>query len=235
MLFFLPLVLAGPGDIAPAAQELDAAESRLDALLSTSESVAAATLRLQVAWTQVPVVKGGPCADHDRLSLGWRIERFGSAWRESAQALRAESDRLQALRAAATVAPLLDTARAERIAGSMAAARTQVSRFLQASAWQVAYVRPVLSACPLAGPGLSTGVVDAAVIARTDAVRPVAVMARAAGFVCPQGSPADDAIVLVNGGVACWAPDATCTCEPTTVFPGAVLGPPVVEGTAEGG
>lgn len=235
MLLYLPLALAGPAEIAPAAQELDASESRLEALLATSEGVGAATLRLQVAWTQAPAPKGGPCADHDRLSLGWRVERFGAAWREAVQALRVEGGRLDALRAAPTVAPLVDAARGARIAGARARVDAQVSAFLQASAWEVAYVRPVLSACPLAGPGLSAGVASLPVPARDDPPRPVAVIGRGAGFVCPQGTPADDAVVLVNGGEACWAPDATCTCEPVAVYPGAVLGPPVVEGVPEGG
>ncbi len=238
MLWIVPLILAAPGDLAPGAQELDAAELRLGELRAATEAAGTATLRLQAAWTEWASAKGSPCDDHDRLSLGWRIERFGAAWREASQALRAQASRVRSLRAASTVAPLVDEARGRRIGEALSAADEQALAFLQASAWQVAYVRPVLGACPLAGEGLDRGLAVAPLPARGEAARPVAVLARGSGFVCPGAIPADDAVVLVAAELgqaarACWAADATCACEVGEVFPGAVLGPPVVEGTGE--
>ncbi|MBM4393877.1 MAG: hypothetical protein FJ090_22345, partial [Deltaproteobacteria bacterium] len=159
-------------------------------------------------------------------------------WREASQALRAQAARVRGLRAVATVAPLVDEARGLRIGEALDAADAQALAFLQASAWQVAYVRPVLGACPLAGEGLDAGLATGPLPARGDVPLPVAVLARGAGFVCPGAIPADDAVVLVAaepGGAAraCWAADATCACEVVEVFPGAVLGPPIVEGTGE--
>ncbi|MBM4390305.1 MAG: hypothetical protein FJ090_04215, partial [Deltaproteobacteria bacterium] len=79
MLWVVPVIMAAPGDLAPGAQELDAAEARLGELRAAAEATATATLRLQTAWTERPAAKGrSPCDDHDRLSLAWRIERLGA-------------------------------------------------------------------------------------------------------------------------------------------------------------
>ena len=173
--------------------------------------------------------------------LGWRIERFGAAWREAAQAWRAQADRVRGLRAAPTVLPLVDERRAARLDAALAGADASAAAFVQASAWQVAYVRPTLAACPLVGVGLSDGLDTLPVAARGEDLGPVAVLAVGDGFVCPGAIRADDAVVLVAREpasrkelpLACWAPDATCACTPVPVFPAAVLGPPVVEGTGE--
>src|SRR5688572_26337469 len=74
------LAQAAPPDLAPGAPELLAAERRLEALLNTAVATERATSRLQAAFTQIPAPKS-VCSDLDRVGLGWRIERFGSAWR----------------------------------------------------------------------------------------------------------------------------------------------------------
>jgi hypothetical protein len=59
---------------------------------------------------------------------------------------------------------------------------------------------------------------------------PVAVLGMGDGYVCLGAEPAearraDDGVVMVPGGRACWARNASCGCTPEPVEPGAVLGP----------
>ncbi len=229
-MIWIGLLLAlSPADLAPGAQELAAAEARFQEVFDAAEATGTAVTQLQSRW----VVNEAPrevCDDHDRLALGWRIERFGAAWRESSQALRAQSARLRELQGAPTVAPLVAGEAGAALATRLTAADALVARFLQGSAWEVAYVRPVLAACPIAGAGLDDGVNNPPLRAKAEGSGLVAVLASGDGVVCPGAVRADDAIVLLKDGVGCWAPDATCACEPRTVFPGAVLGPPIVEG-----
>jgi hypothetical protein len=226
----LLLLAAAPADLAPGAGELEAARKRYDEVYAVAEATGVAVAQLQTTWALGAVPKS-PCGDLDRLSLGWRLERFGAAWREAVQALRTRSEELRVLRAAPTVSPLLLGAAGVQLDEKLARADALVGRFLQTSAWQVAYVRPTLAACPITGEGLSPGVANLPLAARGEGEGLVAVVGRGDGFVCPGPIRGDDAVVLVAGGSACWAPDATCGCEPAPVFPGAVLGPPIVEGT----
>lgn len=229
----IPIVLllaATPGDLAPGAGELATARSRFADLRVAADATGLAVAQLQVAWTEHPVPKAA-CDDLDRLSLGWRMERFGAAWREAVQALRASTAELRALRLAPTISPLLTGPAAEALVAELAAADAEVAQFLQASAWQVAYVRPALSACPITGEGLSPGMNHLPLAARGEGAARVAVIGRGDGYVCPDAVRADDAVVLVKGGAACWSADASCACTPEPVFPGAVLGPPIVDGT----
>lgn len=229
-MIWIGLFLAlSPADLAPGAQELAAAELRFQEVFDAAEATGAAVTQLQSRWVATPAPKG-PCDDHDRLALGWRIERFGAAWRESAQALRVQSARLRELQAAPTVAPLVAGDAGAKLGARLAAADALVARFVQGSAWEVAYVRPVLAACPIADPGLDDGVNNPPLRAKSEGSGVVAVLASGDGVVCPGAVRADDAVVLLPGGQGCWAPDATCACEPRVVFPGAVLGPPIVEG-----
>ncbi|MSQ02236.1 MAG: hypothetical protein EXR71_10165 [Myxococcales bacterium] len=228
MIALLLLLAPSPADLAPGAEELAAAEARFDDLSAAAEATATAVLSLQSAWAEGKPPKA-PC-DHERLSLGWRLERFGAAWREATQALRAQTTRLRALASEPTVSPLIAGDARARLDTRLSRADAGVATFLQASAWQVALIRPVLAACPLAGEGLDAGRANQPLAARDEGNGLVAVLARGDGVVCPSAVRADDAVVLVEGGLACWAPDDTCACEPAPVHPAAVLGPPVVEG-----
>ncbi len=228
-----PLLAAPPADLAPAAGELDASLARFEEVYAAADATGTAVAQLQVAWTQ-RVVPKTPCGDLDRLSLGWRLERFGAAWREGVQALRARSAELRMLQAAPTISPLLTGAAGERLDARLGRADAQVARFLQSSAWEEAYVRPALAACPLTGEGLSAGEANLPLLAAGEGGGLVALVGRGDGYVCPGAIRADDAVVLVREGSACWAPDSTCACTPAAVFPGAVLGPPIVEGTEPG-
>lgn len=218
-----------PADLAPGAPELQAAERRLRSLLDASLSTGAATARLQVQWTR-GVTTGDPCADFDRLDLGWRIERFGAAWREATQAAIAQSERTRKYRNAPTVAPLVDARWAAALDAMFAEAAAQAGAMLEASAWQATWVRPTLGACPIEPAHLSEGVREEPLAAAQERELPTAVLALGDGWVCPAAVRADDAIVLVTGGKACFSPDHACSCEPAPVWPGAVLGAAVAGG-----
>jgi hypothetical protein len=219
------LLGAAPADLAPGAPELLEAEARLRALLATSEAVGAATARLQVAWTAAPAPKKAPCADEARLEVGWRVERFGAAWREAAQAVRAQADRVRRLRSAPTVSPLVDSTWGRALDALQADAEREARAFVEASAWQVQYVRPVLGACVVPPPRPLPGIPMLSTPVRGVDRAPVAVLALGDGYVCPGGARADDAVVLVEGGEACWSASETCGCVARPVEPGAVLGP----------
>lgn len=218
---------AAPPDLAPGAPELLAAEGRLEALLNTAVATERATSRLQAAWAHLPVPKS-ICTDADRVSLGWRIERFGSAWREASQAARVQAERVRRIRSAATVAPLVSTTWTARLDRSLADADRGAAAVLEASAWEAAFVRPVLAACPVALPTNAPGIPMLDTPVRDEPAPYVAVLGLGDGWVCPGAARAEEAIVLV-AGQACWSQSPTCGCTPAKVEPGAVLGPPIVE------
>lgn len=223
-------LFAGPAaadapDLAPGVQELLGAESRLDALLDTAQATGRATGRLQAAWTRLPKPKT-PCADAERVALGWRIERFGSAWREASQAARAQADRVRRIRAAPTVAPLVDARWTARLDAQLAEADAAGLGLLEASAWEASFVRPTLAACPAATLVNTPGIPMLETPVRGEPEAYVAILALGDGWVCPGAARAEEAVVLVPGR-ACWSASPTCGCTPETVDPGAVLGPPV--------
>ncbi|MDP2309784.1 MAG: hypothetical protein Q8P18_27435 [Pseudomonadota bacterium] len=223
--------LAGPQELAPGVPELLAAEGRLEALLTTAVATERATSRLQVAWSSrpVPATRGGTaCADLDRVELGWRIERFGSAWREASQAARVQAERVRRIRSAATVAPLVDTAWTARLDGRLTEADRSARAFLEASAWEAAFVRPILGACPIAPLANTPGITMLETPVRDAPAAYVAVLAVGDGWVCPGAARAEESVVLVPGQ-ACWSASPTCGCTPANIEPGAVLGPPIVE------
>ncbi len=242
LLAALPFLMGvDPARLAPGAPELVASEERLRALVQASRAIGAATGRLQVAWTSRQLGPDGailpspsdPCADAGRVELGWRTERFGAAWREAAQAARAEAARLQAIRIAATAAPLVDGAWAASLDALVAETERQGRAILEASAWQVTYVRPSLAACPVAQPVTAAGVSMLEASVRRDVPSLVAVLATGDGWICdglgPSSVRAEEAVVLVDGAV-CWSASPTCGCTPFVVAPGAVVGPPVEPG-----
>lgn len=257
---------ARPSDLAPGAPELQEAELRLSNLLDGADAVRAATSRLQARWVtlalpvvglQDPKVKAAPidvCVA-ERMEIGWRIERFGAAWREAAQAVHAEAERVRTIRSAATVAPLIDARWAEALQGKLNAEEAGTRAFVEASVWQATFVRPVLTSCgsqpvlvgDLSGlsglPGVSgvsgepeppappNGESLTFVWERGHRGAPVAVLAPGDGWVCPGSLRADDAVLLLaaepDGATkACWSASSGCGCTPETVYPGGVVGPP---------
>lgn len=213
-----------PAELAPGAPELVAAEQRFATLLDLAAATRRATTRLQAEWTRRPTPIGA-CDDAARLEIGWRIERFGAAWREAGQAARAQAARVAAIRAAPTAAPLVDSGWAARLDALATRATEDTRAFLEASAWQATWVRPILSACPAVEVSPAPGVEMPEVPVRGERRTGVAVLALGDGWVCPEKVRADDAVVL-TGGEACWSASVTCGCTPEPVAPGAVLGPP---------
>ncbi len=195
--------------------------------MNTAVATERATARLQAAWTSRPRPKE-VCSDPERLSLGWRIERFGSAWRDASQAAHVQGDRVRRIRAAATVAPLVDTAWTRRLDRRLANADRSVAAELEASAWEAAFVRPTLAACPVPPLAASPGIPMLETPVRDEPVAYVAVLAIGDGWVCPGAARAEDAVTLVPGQ-ACWSASPTCGCTAEKVEPGAILGPPVLE------
>ncbi len=243
-LVLVSMALAGhPADLAPGAPDLQDSEQRLVALIAEADAVRAATSRLQARWvalghppadvdgtgkTVVPRAKPvDPCAQ-ERTDIGWRIERFGSAWREAAQAVHAEAGRLAGIRSAATVAPLVDARWGDRLNGLVAADTAGEKAFVEASVWQATFVRPVLDTCasapvkaaparkPKVKPDSQAETPDARVDEpaapppngealtfaweKGHVATPVAVLAAGDGWVCPAGIRADDAVVLLDPG-----------------------------------
>lgn len=211
-----------PAALAPGAPEFEAATARLDARLSAARAIGLATSLAQAAFTQLPA---GDCADAARLELGWRAERLGAAWREATQAAVAEADRVRRIRAAPTFSPLLSPARAAAVDATQAAVDLQRAAVLEAGAWQATFARPALAACPAPALAPREGFGPVAIAARGDPKLPVAVLAMGDGYVCPPGVRAEEAVVLLDAGEACWSASVTCGCAPRPVLPGAVLGP----------
>ena len=220
----LLLLALGPVDLAPGAPALQAESDRLETMLITAQSSQVASLRLQTRWT-VFATPATPCADKGRVEIGWRTERFGAAWRQAVQAVLAQADRVRRLRAQPTVAPLIDQRWGEALDTLLASAATQRTAFLEASAWQAAFVRPVLAQCPMVPPQPTDGLEVLEAPVRNAPELPVAVLALGDGYVCPGLQRADSAVVLVRSGRACWSVTDDCACDIRPVYPGAVLGP----------
>jgi hypothetical protein len=219
------LVAFSPADLAPGARELSAAEAHLQAMLRVARATRAATVRLQTAWTRQAAAKGDPCVDTARLELGWRIERFGAAWREAAQAARAAAADARRVRNAPTAAPLVEARWAASLEAAFAEADAIAASFVEASAWQATWVRPVLAACPIVPARPDPGQPGDPPTAAGEPAIPVAVLGLGDGWICPDRQRADESVVLLAGGEACWAPDVACSCEPQIALPGAVLAP----------
>lgn len=233
LVLLLPLLLASsPGDLAPGIPEVQASEAALAERLSATRAVATAVSRLQAEWTvRSPLVppKGGrpagPCDDAERVAVGWRIERFGAAWRELTQATVAEAGRVRRTRGSPVAAPLIDADWGRRLDALLAEADTARAAFLEASAWQARFVRPVLATCPAPELAPAPGFTGELPAVRGSAADPIAVLGFGDGVVCPGALPADGSVLLLPAPSACWEVGPGCACEAAPVAPGAVLGP----------
>jgi hypothetical protein len=228
---------------APTVPDLRAAEARLEALLRMSRATGVATARLQVAWTERGPVAGTshtdptPAAscDAEVLAIGWRVERFGAAWREAAQAARVQAARVRDMQLAPTVAPLVDARWSARIGARVSGAEAQERAFLEAGAWQAAWVRPELDRCPAPPAMPAQGIATLEVRVREAPLPDVAVIGLGDGWICAPGlrpTRAEDSLVLIpttpeGAPRACWSAEAGCGCTMAPVLPGALLGAPV--------
>ena len=57
----------------------------------------------------------------------------------------------------------------------------------------------------------------------------MAALAVGEGWICPGLQRAENAVVLVRNGRACWSPSDDCSCDIRPIAPGVVLGPPSEE------
>jgi hypothetical protein len=217
--------------LAPTRDDLARSAARLRAHVDAGEAVGAALTTLQRRWTTRTVSPEAPCAE---LETAWRLEQFGAALRDLTQAARVEARTMATLRGAATVAPLVSAS--ERTDGDALLAReAALERALAtAGAWQATYARPAMLGCPAAltatrDPIPATAPPVAPARARSDGATRTAILALGDGWACGGGGPtrAGDAVVVVEGTLACWAPTPDCACVPQAVVPGAVIGPPV--------
>ena len=224
---FLVLVplLAAPdlAALAPAPQDLAAAQAALRVDLDQARAAAEATERLQNALAESGALGRKPCSDPADAALIAREAVFGAAWRDAAQTARTDAARLQEILAAPTLAPLLDAGASAEAAALIDAADVLSRRYAEASAWHARHAQPRVARCPGA-------LAPAAGLPRAEAHAPGEVEALTAitgvggGVVCPTGAPADGRVVYVGASGACTSA-AGCGCAPAAVLPGAVLGP----------
>lgn len=209
--------------LAPTPADLAEGSRLLERRLAEAEALGEAVARLQNAWVSGGAVSRKGCTATDDLSLAARQLAFGAAWRDAAQAARAQLDRVLHMAASPTVAPLIDALDNERVGSLQAKVAQSTALYAEASAWQARVVGPAVVRCALAlvpAAGLSQDELRAAGEARPA----VAVSAVGGGRLCPLDVPADGRVVVLLDGRACYGA-STCGCAPAPVLPGEVLGP----------
>ena len=227
---FLILLSAGPPVVspsllAPGPQDLAAALSTTQKLLGDAEVVGIATARLQNRLAELLAAGAKDCAPPELLSLTARANIFVTHHRDATQSARAQDKRLTRLLAATTIEPLLDPATLRQIDVLHQRLQRQIQLFFQLRSWHGQYVTPLLRACK---PALVTteGLADPAPRPANEIRSEVAVIGIRGGMVCPVGVRADDDVVVIADGQACYsAAEGDCYCKPGVVLPGAVLGP----------
>lgn len=209
--------------LAPGPAARDRSLHELKERLDRAEALETAVTRLQNAWGERLAAGSAidPCTDAGAASLLARLVVFGPAWRDAAQASRAERDRLVELSEAPTVSGLQDPAIRTAVQHALTRTNAQETHYREAIAWQEAWARmpkgcplPTAAAAGLAGPELEP----------PGAAPWIAVQITGGGIACPSGDPADGRVLLVRGGV-CLQAEAPCACEPLPVLPAAVLKP----------
>lgn len=136
-----------PDLIAPTPADLRLAAVALQERLTLAETKGQDTARLQNAWVQ----RGAParklCREPEDLALAREAEAAGIAWRDAAQAARAEADRVAELLVAPTLAPLLDEVTLARHQALLDRTDANARAWLEASAWQATFITPQLARC----------------------------------------------------------------------------------------
>lgn len=215
--------------LAPSPADLAASAAETEARVARAEAIGVALIRVQNGWGEMLATGKAPqkpCDDPGARSLFARAAVFGPTWRDAAQAARAERDRLVEIAAAPTVAPLVGDDTATAIKALLARVAAQESRYVEATAWQRAYMLPPAGCDRTLEP--IAGLSNAAPSAPGESVG-TAVIGLGGGRVCPVDAPADGTPV-VTAGLACVSAGSTCDCAPTAVAPAAVLGPVVPVG-----
>lgn len=221
----LPLLLAAalavtadPSLLAPGPQELRAQVATLRRHLDDADAVGHAESRIHNALAQGALPQGPTalCADDASRSLLARSRVFGRAYRDLVQTTRSDAGRLRRLLAEPTLEPILRREQRATADALLARVDEHVRRYRELAAWQARYLEPALQRCRpelAAGQGLPG-----------ERSPRTAVTGVGGGRICPANQPADGRVVVLDAPRACYGVD-DCTCTPTPVDPGAVLGP----------
>jgi hypothetical protein len=206
--------------LAPTPAEFQSALGLLADHLRDADAYREATARLHNAWAEATPRK--PCSSAEDASLAARALAFGGAWRDAAQAARAQFDRVTPWATAPTLAPLLDPAEVERLAALHRRVDAHGREVIEASAWHARWIAPAVRTCP---PPLasSRGLPRAERAAEGEHPVAVAIIGLGGGTLCPGAVPAHGQPVVMAEGRACLG-DPRCTCVPRPVLPAEVLG-----------
>ena len=159
------------------------------------------------------------CSDELAPTLAWRAEVLGQAWRDALQSARADLARLERMRAAPTIAPLLDDALREQVNAVSADLSAEVVAWQSAAGWQSRHVLPWYTRCPWTAPAPRPGLPSA----MPEAEGLVAIITVGEGTVCPGATPAGGAAALPSAAVCVVPAGAPCDCAPRAVLPAAVV------------
>jgi hypothetical protein len=216
-----------PALLAPGPEELDAAFTRTEWLLQRSAAIERALARLHNRWAEANAngPPKNPCEDADAKSIAARARALGGALRDSVQSARAQKKRLERVYVSPTVAAIIDAKakrRHDRLIEQVAHAQT---RYAELRAWHHNEVERAVKRCKNAVSLTPTaGIASSVPCAGDECTGPVAIIGVGGGRICPANVLADGTVVVVVEGQACYG-DETCSCVPTPVLPGAVLGP----------
>jgi hypothetical protein len=218
-----PVPAPDPGAwVAPGPAELAAAVGELEVRLDRAEAIGRAAERLQNAWaSDLAAGDKRPCEDAEERSIAARILMFAPSWRDAAQATRAQGDRVRALLASPTVAPLIDPTTHDRISALEARSGVEVAAWLEFAAWHDRWFAPSARGCA-AEVAAAAGLPAQNVAAPGESEPATAIIGLGGGTLCPDGLPADGTVQVVSRPLVCIG-KADCTCDPIPVAAGAVL------------
>lgn len=220
-------VPADPAMLAPGPDDFAKAYARAVALVEDSEAVGRAMERLHNRWAELAAAKKleKACEDEEARSIAVRSRAFGSAHRDAVQAARAAGRRLERISTAPTVVPALDARSQERADALHERIAGEVRRWAELRAWHHRYLEPAMKRC-LAKLALAPapGLAPTLACEGGECPQAAAVIGVGGGLLCPGGQPADGRVVILPEGRACHG-TADCSCTPSPVLPGAVVGP----------
>lgn len=207
--------------LAPRLSDLLSHLARAEAHLETADALGVALGRVHNTMLQEDHLR---CADPAAVSLAWRAEVLGGAWRDALQSARAEADRLTRMRDAATVAPLLDVARHEEMNAVNARLGAAVRAWRTAAGWQAKHVLSWYRRCPWEAPTAQPGLPAAIPRAEGESDRIAVIVLSGGGVLCPdQRRLGGVGAVVLDGEAACLSKTDACGCVPAEVLPGAIL------------
>ncbi|MFN0062730.1 MAG: hypothetical protein ACKVPX_09455 [Myxococcaceae bacterium] len=211
--------------LAPSQPELVERLTQLRAKLERADAISAALFRVSNRiGERLADGAGNACSTPELQSLAARAEIFGSAYRDIAQGVRADAERLARLLEAPSLAPLLQEDDRNQALALDERAQRHTRRYLEAWGWNRRFVHAARRRCTLAV-GLADGLSPAGPTPTDEADAPVAVIVQAGGQACPQKVEGHGQVVVLPSPQACYTTGASCDCQPRPILPGAVLGP----------